>query len=181
MPTLEWAFKKKLIDVNNIIGEGGLNTLPYIPLPWPLPLSILILYGTIQVKGSLKMFGHPLLLDLSVCLSVSHGGFTHELCYNSGHINNPFSPLFYPQRLDFLTPFHSMWPRIDIQSILKPHPIVVGSWLSTVEFCNQNKFLPFSIFSFFPLKGLFHRCGFWGCVMFYWRFFIIFDKILIYN
>ena len=49
-----------------------------------------------------------------------HGGFTLELCYNSGHISNLFSPLFYPKRLDFLTPFHTMWPRIDIQNILKP-------------------------------------------------------------
>ena len=53
-------------------------------------------------------------------LTSGHGGFTLALCCNSDHISNPFSPLFYPQRLDLLAPFHTMWPRIDIQNILKP-------------------------------------------------------------
>ena len=54
------------------------------------------------------------------CEVGGHGGITLELCYNSGHISNPFSPLFYPQRSEFLTPFYTMWPRIDNQNILKP-------------------------------------------------------------
>ena len=49
-----------------------------------------------------------------------HGGITFKLCYNSVHKSNPFSPLFYPHRSEFLAPFHTMWPRIDNQNILKP-------------------------------------------------------------
>ena len=33
------------------------------------------------------------------------GGFTLELCYNSGHISNPFSPLFIPNVWTSLPPF----------------------------------------------------------------------------
>ena len=57
--------------------------------------------------------------------SCMHGRITLELCHNSGHIRNPFSPLFYPQRSEFLAPFHTMWPRIDNQNILKPRCMVV--------------------------------------------------------
>ena len=50
----------------------------------------------------------------------THSGIIFQLGYNFGHISNPFSLLFYPQRLDLLAPFHTMRPRIDIQNILKP-------------------------------------------------------------
>ena len=53
-------------------------------------------------------------------ITIYHGGITLELCYNSGHISNPFSPFFYPQRSEFLTPFYTKWPRIDNQNVLKP-------------------------------------------------------------
>ena len=43
-----------------------------------------------------------------------------QLGNNSGHSGNPFSPLFYPYRLEFPEPFHLMWPRIDDQNILDP-------------------------------------------------------------
>ena len=38
----------------------------------------------------------------------------------SGHIGNPLSPLFYPQRSEYPAPFHVMWPRITNQKILDP-------------------------------------------------------------
>ena len=50
---------------------------------------------------------------------IVHGGITRESCYNSDHTSNPFSPLFYPHRSEFLAPFHTMWPRTDNQNILK--------------------------------------------------------------
>ena len=34
-----------------------------------------------------------------------HGGITLELCYNSGHISNPFSPSFIPNARNSLPPF----------------------------------------------------------------------------
>ena len=43
-----------------------------------------------------------------------------QLGYNSGHIANPFSPLFYPHRSEYPAPFHIMWPRINFQKILDP-------------------------------------------------------------
>ena len=43
-----------------------------------------------------------------------------QLGYNSGHIANPFSPLFHPHRSEYPAPFHLMWPRINNQTILDP-------------------------------------------------------------
>ena len=43
-----------------------------------------------------------------------------QLGYNSGHIGNPFSPLFYPPRSEHPALFHLMWPRIHKQKILDP-------------------------------------------------------------
>ena len=43
-----------------------------------------------------------------------------QLGYNSGHIANPFSPLFYPHRLEYHAPFHLMCPRINNPKILDP-------------------------------------------------------------
>ena len=43
-----------------------------------------------------------------------------QLGYNSGHIANPFSPLFYPQRSEYPAPFYLMWPRIDDKKIVNP-------------------------------------------------------------
>ena len=40
--------------------------------------------------------------------------------YNSGHIANPFSPLFSPHRSEYPTPFHLMWPRNNNQIIWDP-------------------------------------------------------------
>ena len=38
--------------------------------------------------------------------------------YDSGHIGNPFSPLFSPHRSEYLPPSHLMWPRINNEKIL---------------------------------------------------------------
>ena len=43
-----------------------------------------------------------------------------QLGYNSVHIANPYSSLFYPHCSNTLPPFHLMWPRINIQNILDP-------------------------------------------------------------
>ena len=39
---------------------------------------------------------------------VRHSDIIDQLGYNSGHITNPFSPLFYPHRLEYSAPFHLM-------------------------------------------------------------------------
>ena len=51
-----------------------------------------------------------------------HREFIFRLGYNSGHIANPFFPLFYPHghRLKFPAPFHLMLPTINNQQILDP-------------------------------------------------------------
>ena len=43
-----------------------------------------------------------------------------QLGYKSGHIGNPFSPLYYPHRFEYPAPFHIMLPRIDNQTIWDP-------------------------------------------------------------
>ena len=48
----------------------------------------------------------------------SKSGIIFQLGYYSGHIGNPFSPLFYPHRSEYLASFHLMWPRINNQNIL---------------------------------------------------------------
>ena len=47
-----------------------------------------------------------------------HREIIFQLGYNSGHIANPFSPLFYPHRSEYPAPFHLMWPRINNQKVL---------------------------------------------------------------
>ena len=42
---------------------------------------------------------------LTLSISTPHSGIIIQLGYNSGHIVNPFYPLFYPHRLDLYTPF----------------------------------------------------------------------------
>ena len=51
---------------------------------------------------------------------IGHREMIAQLGYNSGHIGNPFSPLFYPHRPEYPGPFHPMWPRINNQKILDP-------------------------------------------------------------
>ena len=55
----------------------------------------------------------------SEVMSISHRETIVQLGYDSCHIANPFYPLFYPHRSEFLTLFHEMWPRIDNQNTLK--------------------------------------------------------------
>ena len=43
-----------------------------------------------------------------------------QLGYNSGHMGDPFSPLFYPPHSEHPAPFHLMCPRIYNQKILDP-------------------------------------------------------------
>ena len=50
----------------------------------------------------------------------SHCEIIVQLGYDSGHIVNPFTPLFYPLRSEQPAPFHLMCPRIDKQKILDP-------------------------------------------------------------
>ena len=50
----------------------------------------------------------------------THREIIVQLGYNSGHMANPFSPLFYPHRSECLAPFNLMWPRINNQNILDP-------------------------------------------------------------
>ena len=56
-----------------------------------------------------------------------HSGIIFQWGYNSDHIGNPFSPLFYPHRSDYPAPFHLMWPRISIQKILDPECVEFGT------------------------------------------------------
>ena len=49
-----------------------------------------------------------------------HSGIIFQLGYDAGHIGNPFSPLFYPNRSEYPAPFHLMWPRINNEKILDP-------------------------------------------------------------
>ena len=49
-----------------------------------------------------------------------HREIIFQLDYNSGHIANPFSLLFYPHRSEHPAPFHLMCPRINNQNILDP-------------------------------------------------------------
>ena len=51
---------------------------------------------------------------------MAHSGIIFQLGYNSGHISNPFSPLFYPHHYDCPAHFHLIWPRINNQKILDP-------------------------------------------------------------
>ena len=51
---------------------------------------------------------------------LGHSGIIFQLGYDSGHIGNPFSPLFYPHRSEYPASFHLMWPRINNQKILNP-------------------------------------------------------------
>ena len=50
----------------------------------------------------------------------AHREIIIQVGYNSGHIANPFSPLFYPHRSEYTTPFHLMCPRINNQKLLDP-------------------------------------------------------------
>ena len=43
-----------------------------------------------------------------------------QLGNNSGHIANPFSPLFYPHRSDFPAPFHLMGQELIIKRFWIP-------------------------------------------------------------
>ena len=45
---------------------------------------------------------------------------TMKSSFNSGHIGNPFSPLFHPHCSEYPAIFHLMWPRIKNQKILDP-------------------------------------------------------------
>ena len=54
------------------------------------------------------------------CNTTLHREIIFQLGYNSGHIANPFSPLFYPPRSEYPAPFHLMCPRINNQKILDP-------------------------------------------------------------
>ena len=58
----------------------------------------------------------------------THSGIIFQLGYDSSHIGNPFSPLFYPHCSEYPAPFHLMYPRINNQNILDPpwHPITLG-------------------------------------------------------
>ena len=49
-----------------------------------------------------------------------HSEIIFQLGYDSGHIGNHFSPLFYPHRSEYPFPFHLMWQRINNQKILDP-------------------------------------------------------------
>ena len=51
----------------------------------------------------------------SFVTDIQHSGIIFQSGYNSGHIDNPFPPLFYPYRSEYLAPFHVMWPKIDNQ------------------------------------------------------------------
>ena len=51
-------------------------------------------------------------------MPLAHSGIILQLGYNFDHIGNPFSPLFYPHRLEYPAPFNLMWPRINNQKIL---------------------------------------------------------------
>ena len=49
----------------------------------------------------------------------NHREIIVQLGYYSGHIANPFSPLFYPHRSEYPA-FHMMWPRINNQNLWMP-------------------------------------------------------------
>ena len=68
-------------------------------------------------------------------LALDHGGLTLELCYNSGHISNPFSPPLLSPTLGLPYPLNTMWPRIDIQYVLKPQCL----------FCDAHQFHKYHI------------------------------------
>ena len=48
-----------------------------------------------------------------------HSGIIFQLGYNSGHIGNPFTSLFYPHRSEYPA-FHLVWPKSKNQKILDP-------------------------------------------------------------
>ena len=50
----------------------------------------------------------------------NHREIIVQLGYYSGHIANPFSPLFYPPRSEYPFPFYLMCPRINNQNMLDP-------------------------------------------------------------
>ena len=47
----------------------------------------------------------PLMRSISILATLPHREIIVQLSDNSGHIANPFSPLFYPYRLESLPPF----------------------------------------------------------------------------
>ena len=51
---------------------------------------------------------------------MKHGGSPFNYVIILVTYQQPFLPLSYPHHLDFLAPFHTMWPRIDNENILKP-------------------------------------------------------------
>ena len=56
----------------------------------------------------------------NIISSTAHIGIIFQLGYDSGHIGNPFYPLFYYHLSEYPAPFHIMWPRMNNQKILYP-------------------------------------------------------------
>ena len=125
--TQELIEKRSLTCVYSFKVQFHINFFCFMPLD----IKIEIVHGSYN-QGWLKLFyltskillsyiprknwNILVLLDFSfdeghllICFwpgnDIMHGEFTLELCYNSGHISNPFSSLFYPQRSEDLSPF----------------------------------------------------------------------------
>ena len=98
----------------------------------PSDPSLNMRFALVSKRGT-TLFSH-LYVGKIPYQAMIHSGIIFHIGYDSGHIGNPFSPLFHPHRSEYPAPFHRMWPRINNQNILDPVCIsnIKRTWAKTI-------------------------------------------------
>ena len=84
----------------------------------PSDPSLNMRFALVSKRGT-TLFSH-LYVGKIPYQAMIHSGIIFHIGYDSGHIGNPFSPLFHPHRSEYPAPFLLMWPRINNQKIVDP-------------------------------------------------------------